>query len=84
MEPVYETPVEKVENQLYGVRSTEDNITMEANVVYEIAKDKPPLDKMETTQNQLYGVRSDEDNITMEANVVYSIGDKDTDPYEYI
>ena len=32
--------MEMTQNQLYGVRSTEDNITIEANVVYEAAKDK--------------------------------------------
>ena len=31
--------MEMTQNQLYGVRSTGDNITMEANVVYEVAKD---------------------------------------------
>ena len=76
MEPVYDTPEEKMkmtQNQLYGVRSTGDSITMEANVVYEVAKDKPPLEEVKMTQNQLYGVRSTGDNITMEANVVYEV-----------
>ena len=36
--------VKMTQNELYGVRSTGDNITMEANVVYDAAKDKslPP------------------------------------------
>ena len=69
------SPDEKIvmtRNQLYGVRTTEEDIKMEP--VYET-----PEEKMEMTQNQLYGVRSTGDSITMEANVVYNIGATDTD-----
>ena len=74
--------IEMTQNQLYGVRTTEEDIKMEP--VYET-----PEEKMEMTQNQLYGVRSTGDNITMEANVVYEVAkDKSlpptTDTYDYV
>ena len=74
--------IEMTQNQLYGVRTAEEDIKMEP--VYET-----PEEKMEMTQNQLYGVRSTEDNITMEANVVYDAAkDKSlpppTDTYDYV
>ena len=73
------SPDEKIvmtRNQLYGVRTTEEDIKMEP--VYET-----PEEKMEMTQNQLYGVRSTGDNITMEANVVYEVP-KDKPPLEEV
>ena len=50
-------------------------------MVYEVAKDKPPLEEVKMTRNQLYGVRSTGVNITMEANVVYEVA-KDKPPLE--
>ena len=55
--------IEMTQNQLYGVRTTEEDIKMEPT----------PEEKMEMTQNQLYGVRSTGDSITIEANVVYEV-----------